>query len=304
MSEQLVIEPRTTVYKNVMVVINPATRRHPDRIAEIVARAAPAGTDIVVRQTVAGVAVKDLLGTSARQMDAVIAAGGDGTVAAVATALGDSGVPLGIIPAGSTNVIAREQGIPLNSVHAARLVFGKHTYRQLDAGICGNHRFLHMAGAGIDSRLFLATDAAAKQKRGWIAYVGPALRSLRAAPSRFSIDAEGVSLDVVSPLVLVANGTSILKPYFLTSRTIRPDDGWLDILVFTAVQPLPIARALGRFAMRSLDRSAYVTRIPTRSVRLSADPPLPIELDGDVVTQTPAQFSIAPGALRLIIPRS
>ncbi|MGH2535677.1 MAG: diacylglycerol/lipid kinase family protein [Thermomicrobiales bacterium] len=303
-SRELANVPSRTVFKRVIVVVNPATRRNPDRIAEIVAHAAPAGTGVEIRQTVAGVAVQELLSPGMLDVDAVIAAGGDGTVAAVATALGDSGVPLGIIPVGSTNVIAREQGIPHNAVIAARLIFGAHTYRRMDAGICGDRRFLHMAGAGIDSRLFLATDPAAKRKRGWIAYLGPALRSLRTAPSRFTIETDDIVVEVVSPLVLVANGTSILKPFFPTFRTIRPDDGLLDVLVFTAIRPLPIASALGRFATRSLDRSSYVTRIPTRTARISADPSLPVELDGDVVTQTPAEFSVAPGALRMIVPRS
>lgn len=301
--QNALIHAGADAYRRVVVVINPATKTGPDRIAATIARAATPAVDLHIRRTDAGLDIRGVLGAELRRADAVIAAGGDGTVAAVATALGDSGVPLGIVPAGSTNVIAREQGIPMNPAKAARLVFGPHRYRRMDAGICGDRRFLHMAGAGIDSRLFLATDAAAKRQRGWLAYLRPALRSLLAPPSRFSIEADGATLDVVSPLVLVANGTSILKPLFPTFRNIRADDGWLDVLVLTATGTLPIASTLGRFATRSLDHSAYVTRIRARTVRLCSDPPLPVELDGDVVTETPVQFTIAPGSLRLIVPR-
>jgi diacylglycerol kinase family enzyme len=291
-------------YSRVVAVVNPATKQDPTHITGIIREAAPPGITVEFCETVAGIPLRNQLGPSLATADAVVAAGGDGTVAAVATALGDSDVPLGIVPAGSTNVIAREQRIPMRPDHAARLVFGPHAYRRMDAGVCGDRRFLHMAGAGIDSRLFLATDSVAKRKRGWMAYLVPAMRSLAAPPSRFHIESDEVTLEVMSPLVLVANGTSILKPFLPTFRDIHPDDGWLDVIILTATSPLPMAKALGRFVTRTLDRSAYVTRIRTRHVRIDSEPALPVELDGDVVMQTPAEFAIAPGALRLIVPRS
>jgi diacylglycerol kinase family enzyme len=173
----------------------------------------------------------------------------------------------------------------------------------MDVGICGDRRFLHMAGAGIDSRIFLATDAAKKRRMGWVAYLGPAARSLAAEPSRFTIEVDGATLTVTASLVLVANGTSILKPYFPTFRDIRPDDGQLDVLVVAATGVLPLAGTVARLVTRTLGGSPYVTRLRGRAVSLTADPPLPLELDGDVVGTTPASFSLAPGALRLIVPR-
>jgi YegS/Rv2252/BmrU family lipid kinase len=292
-----------TEKRRVIVVINPATKGNPDKTVSIITAQAPQDVMVDIRRTQAGVSVAELLGTDLIGATAIIAAGGDGTVSAVATAIGDSGIPLGIIPVGSTNIIAREQRIPLNAAKAARLIFGQHTLKPLDVGICGNRRFLHMAGAGIDSRLFLATDREKKRRFGWLAYLGPALRNLTAPPSHFTITIDGSTIETSSPLVLVANGPSILNRQFPVYRDIRSDDGWLDVIVLTATSPLPIVATVGRLLTRQIARSRHVVRIRARTVELTAKPALPLQLDGDVVGETPARFTVHPGAIRLIVPR-
>jgi YegS/Rv2252/BmrU family lipid kinase len=288
--------------RRVIVVINPATKGNPDKITSIITAQAPPDVTVDIRRTRKGVSVSELLGTDLIGATAIIAAGGDGTVASVATAIGDSGIPLGIIPVGSTNVIAREQRIPLNTAKAARLIFGRHALKPIDVGICGQRRFLHMAGAGIDSRLFLATDRAKKRRFCWLAYLGPAHRNLTAPPSHFTITADGSTIETSSPLVLIANGPSILNRQFPAYRDIRPDDGWLDVVVLTATAPLPIVATVGRLLTRQITRSRHVVRIRARTVELIADPPLPLQLDGDVIGETPARFTVHPGAIRLIVP--
>ena len=234
--------------------------------------------------------------------DLVVAVGGDGTVADVATGIRGSGVPLGIVPAGSTNIIARELGIPRRPLAAAALLFGAHRLVTLDVGRCGDRSFLHMAGAGLDSRFFARTNPALKRRVGWLAYVPPAAGALRLPPARFTIRADGKVMEVTSSLVLVANGASIVSPSVRLHPATRADDGWLDVLVFTATGPLPIARTLGRLATLSLARSPFLLRLKARRVELQSDPPLPIELDGDVVARTPATFGIEPAALRVVAP--
>jgi diacylglycerol kinase family enzyme len=111
-----------------------------------------------------------------------VAVGGDGTVAAVATALYGMGLPLGIIPAGSTNLTARELGIPTDPAATVALLFGPQRHVRLDVGLCGNLCFLHMAGAGLVSRMFAAANPARKRQIGWLAYVPPALHALPPSP--------------------------------------------------------------------------------------------------------------------------
>ena len=206
-------------------------------------------------------------------------------------------------PGGSTNITARSLGIPANPAKAVALLFGEHRTVPLDIGICGDDCFLHMAGAGLDSRLFEDANPALKKRVGWLAYVPPALHDLALPPSRFTIVADGVTSEVVSPMVLVCNGSTIISPYLSLYPGVRTDDGQLDLLIFTPATPLEIARTFARLATHGLEHSPYVTHLRARHIVITADPGLPVELDGDVVRTTPLEVVLKPAALRVIVPQ-
>jgi YegS/Rv2252/BmrU family lipid kinase len=232
----------------------------------------------------------------------VLAIGGDGTVSEVASALRGIDVPLGIIPTGSTNIIAKDLGIPRNPLKALALPFLSHRYAIIDMGLWGDRSFLHLAGAGIDSWMFEGANLGLKRRIGWLAYVPSAVRNFRRAPARVTIRTDDLITEVISPLVLIANGGSVISSSFQLVPEIRKDDGLLDVLVFTPAGSVPIMSTLARFALRSLDRSPYLYRLQARRVEISSDPPLPVQLDGDVVSETPASFTILHRALRVIVP--
>jgi diacylglycerol kinase family enzyme len=286
----------------VVVVVNPATHKRADRIVAAVRRHAPPDVDLAIRYTNPDESVAKLIAPHLADAVTIVACGGDGTVAAVVTGIGHADVPVGIIPAGSTNVVAREIGIPLHPDAAARLIFGKHELARLDVGVCDGRRFLHMAGAGLDSRLFAATNPRLKRHLGWPAYVPATIRSLRSGPVRFELTVDGTTVRLRSPLVLVANGAAILRPSLPIYPDLRRDDGLLDLIAFTPTGPVQVGRTLLRFATRRLHRSPYAVRLQGREISLIADPPIPFQLDGDVVGMTPARFGIDPGAVRLIVP--
>lgn len=288
--------------KLVLVVVNPATRRGADQLVAAVRRHAPPGVELEIRETMRERPVADLIADRIAGAYTIIACGGDGTVADVVTALGENDLPVGIIPGGSTNVIARENRIPLQADAAARLIFGMHRLARLDVGLSGHRRFLHMAGAGLDSRLFAATNPALKRRLGWPAYVPAAVRNLLARPVRFTIVVDGTTVNLRSALVLVANGAGIVRPSLPIYPGLRRDDGLLDVIAFTPVGPIQIGRTLLRFATRRLDRSPYVVRLQGREIALYTDPPIPYQLDGDVVGTTPATFRVLRGGAQIIVP--
>jgi diacylglycerol kinase family enzyme len=161
-----------------------------------------------------------------------------------------------------------------------------------------------MGGSGIDSRLFLATNQAHKKRIGWKAYLLPALRNIFGPPARYTLTTEHGSLSVVSPLVLVAIGGSIIRPELQIGRDIARDDGFLDVFVFTPKDPSKVAETGLRLLSRQLEASPYVTRIRCKTLVMDADPTMPVEIDGDVVTLTPATFTIDHLALQVIVPRN
>lgn len=286
----------------IVAIVNPATRRKPEPIVHLLRSLAPPGTVVEIYQTRGAGTTTDVARAALEGASMMVAVGGDGTVAAVASAIDGSGVPLGIIPAGSTNIIARELKIPTTARAAIELIYGEHRHRDLDLGVCGDQRFLHMAGAGFDSRLFAATNPNLKRRAGWLAYLPAGARNLVRPPARFTIRADDTTIEVTSPLVIVANGGSVIAPGLTLYPGIRKDDGMLDVLVFTPRGPFQILRTLGRAATRGLANSPFVLRMTARRVELSTDPPIPIQLDGDVAMSTPAVFEIRPRAIHVVTP--
>lgn len=289
--------------KIILVVANPLMRGHPQQVITILRRYAPPDVELDIRWTTPSRDLRPLIADCLPRVAAVIACGGDGTVADVVTALeGFDHLPVGIIPRGSTNVVARENGIPLDVESAVRLIFGEHAIASLDVGYCLGRRFLHMGGAGLDSRLFCSTHQGLKRRVGWLAYLVAGVQNLFAPPVWFTISTERQTVRLRSLLVVVANGAAIIRPSFPIYPGLRRDDGLLDVIAFTATSPWPIVRTILRFMTRRLAGSSDVIHLQCQSAGIAADPPLPVELDGDVVGFTPATFTVQPGRLNLIVP--
>lgn len=297
-SERRRLEPGDRVH----VIANPATRADVAAVHRELSHALPSGVHMELHLTAESEGAREIAWRLKERAECMIAVGGDGTVSSVASALHGTEVLLGIVPGGSTNIIAQEHGIPNNVPAAVRLIFGTFSVQALDVGTCNDRYFLHMAGSGFDSLLFDMTDPALKKKLGWVAYLPAAARALREPSSLFRLTIDDEVLEVESPLVLVANGSSVINPRIKVASGIRPDDGMLDVFVVTATRPHELAIVLARFAANALEKSPYVLYRKTHAMTLDSERPMPVQLDGDVIEKTPARFSILPKNIGIIVP--
>lgn len=281
---------------------NPATRRDVGKIFARMARQLPDHVDLQTHLTDRPGAASVLARRLGPEVDILVAIGGDGTVSEVATAIAGTETRLGIIPAGSTNIIARELKIPVGVDAAINLVYhGEHVHR-IDVGRVGDRAFLHMAGAGLDSHIFANADRRLKRRFGWVAYLPPGLMALMQPVTHMTLEIDGEAMTVASRLVIVANGSSVITPRLTLLPEMASDDGWLDVLIFTAAGPLTVARTIGGLLTRRLHRSADVIHRRAQQVVIVADPPLPVQLDGDAFLTTPVSVTIEPGALGVLVP--
>lgn len=244
-----------------------------------------------------------LAAASADDRDVVVA-GGDGTVASVASALtGHPVATLGILARGSFNNVARGYGVPV-TLDAALDVIAAGDGIEVDTGWVvardgGDGRpFFEAAGVGLDAIGFLALEIAGR--RGWWRAARAAWRGLRLrrTPMRITLD-DGSPRRTGSPTVIVSNG-----PYHGTGFAIAPDadplDGMLDVSVFrgmTRWQVLAHFAAVARRRPRREPRitSARVRRVTVEGVRRA----LPAHADGVSIGVTPVTFEIRPRSLRL-----
>ena len=116
--------------------------------------------------------------------DLVVAAGGDGTVSAVADALAGGQVPLGIVPLGTANVLAGELGIPFDLDLACALLAGDHAFAKIDAMELRGKHYVTQVGVGLDAEMIRDTPDEHKRRFGRVAYLWTAAARLLGARSR------------------------------------------------------------------------------------------------------------------------
>ena len=237
--------------------------------------------------------------------DRVIVAGGDGTINNVINGLNDTSIPLGIIPLGTANVLAYELGIPPNDIENALDIIHKDKIQDIDLGIANGRRFLLMAGLGFDAEVVDLVSPKVKDILGTVAYAPPVLQQLICYnPVKFRLTFENNSTyETDAFAVIISNCGCYAKSFRLAPQAIF-DDGLLDILIFES-SPGAKLKLIGQtlecfFQQRILDSNA--TYFKATQIRIESNPPVKMQLDGDVYGKSNVDIKILPKALRLIVP--
>jgi YegS/Rv2252/BmrU family lipid kinase len=234
----------------------------------------------------------------------VVAAGGDGTISEVAEALIGTDTRLGIIPVGTANVFARELGIPLDLEEACALLDGEPLTASVDAMKVGEQYFVLQIGIGIDSLMIRDTDRESKRRYGRAAYMWTAFtRLIGYQPTRFTIVADDRRIRPRASQVLIANGGVLGIAPFRWGPNIRPDDGKIDVCIVSARTALDYLGLIWHTLLGQQRRDRNVRYLTAeRSIAISADQPLPIQADGEIIGETPIRIEVVPDALKVIVP--
>ena len=253
----------------------------------------------------------DLAGTLDRVLadghDLMVGGGGDGTVSYAAGRLAGSNVMLGVRPLGTANDFARTLEIPTNLAEAcATVADGKVV--DIDLGRANGEPFLNVASVGLSVAVTEALSPRLKRHIGPLAYGIATLRAYavhKAFRARLEFpdgDHEPMELDNLLQ-VAVGNGR-----HYGGGNTVSPtagiDDHTLDIYAILAGplrEHVSIARLLKDGSFIKHDRVHHLT---TRSVRLVTDQPLPVNLDGEIATATPTDFTVQRNAVHVVVPQS
>ncbi|MBX3474649.1 MAG: hypothetical protein KF754_09725 [Planctomycetes bacterium] len=293
--------------KRVLAIANPISGRgRAQKLApKIAAMALGAGVSVDVQFTErAGHGREMAAGARVRGYDGVLGFGGDGTLNELINGLGPDNLPLGIVPLGTANVLAKEVGARRDPAHVARAL-GRWRLLRRDLGRMDNGRlFTCFVGAGFDGECTRALKSRTKAIRMssyvpimWRAVMNSDFRGIRV---RCGDDVRSANF------ALCAITPCYGGPIELTSRA-RPDDGLFEVLtVHEPVTPPALLKMLVFAFLRALRAAPAARFAEARTVQMDAphsDRPVPVQVDGDFAGELPVRCETLPGALTLIDPR-
>jgi len=233
--------------------------------------------------------------------DLVVVAGGDGTVAEVMAAAHQGGLPMGIVPLGTANIVARELKLPAAWRAATRRALERfpHT-RAVDLVRVNDGYSALAAGIGFDATVMRYTPAGLKYWLGRAAYFLAGAWWLPRAPMfDCTIRADGEELRMTAVVVLVVNAGMLGAAPFRFGPDIAIDDGWLDICVYRPRNGRELAGVLWSL-IRQRPNGVSVLQRKARSVEVKAPDVQWHEVDGDVHRGNVLRAQIVPGGVQVV----
>ena len=245
--------------------------------------------------------VREALG---RGCDVCLAIGGDGTVAAVASALVHGDVPLAIMPVGTGNVLARELQIPRRLGRALRLLSGPHERVAIDAFLAGRRLCFLNLSVGLTSLAVYGTGQAEKRRLGRVAYVWGGLKALLGIqPQRFTVTVDGQPHQFRASDIMVANCGCIGEPILRLGKQIRMDDGQIDVCILRARHLLDYVVLVWGLLFPLTARAPKLRYLAARNeIIVEAQGQLDVQADGEPLGETPVRVRIVPRAVQIIVP--
>jgi YegS/Rv2252/BmrU family lipid kinase len=300
---RLATPPATTLAppKRVLVLMNPRARRGAEGVAPALERLGEAGVQTIV-ETFSG---PDEVGADilrrADEVDAVVISGGDGTLMRAASAIVECGLPLGILPTGTANDLARTLHVPDDLAEAGEVI-AHGRLRAIDVGSVNGHLFFNVASIGMSVDLTRELTPTLKRRWGRLGYAIAGMRVLARARRFSAWIHEGDSHFRTRTLQIAIGNGRHYGGGAVVEETAEIDDGHLDLysLAMRNVWKL----ALGARTFRSGAHGAWTDVQTARGVEFDIETrrPMPVNADGEIVTTTPAHFKVLPAAIRVFAP--
>jgi diacylglycerol kinase (ATP) len=238
----------------------------------------------------------------------VVAAGGDGTIRIVADGLAGSGIPMGVVPAGTGNLLARNLDLPMEEAAAIEVAIAGHT-RTIDLIRLSvdNHpaeHFAVIAGVGVDAMIMDETDSGLKDKIGSAAYFVAAAKALKRLPVRLTVQVDNRRPVRRRAMICAIANVGELRGNLVLVPGALPDDGLLDVYIASPRRLRHWVKLGLRLITRRPQRDDQVDQLAGKRVKITIRGADNYQLDGDVVgAGTILTAQVRPAALTICVPR-
>jgi diacylglycerol kinase (ATP) len=283
-----------------LLLINPNARQGGERDDELATTLEALGLDIV-RDLREGESIADAIMRHRGAVDLVIVGGGDGTLNDAIPALIETQLPLGILPLGTANDLARTLSIPFDP-QAACAVVAAGAERTIDIGEANGVYFYNVASMGLSVDITHELNPEAKKKYGVFAYLWAAIRvTFRARPFHAEIRTATETFHVKTVQIAVGNGR-----HYGGGMTVMEaaaiDDGQLDLYSVEVKHWWQVFLLTPAIMRGALEASTWVRTLHGQEFEVVTRRPKAINTDGELSTATPVKFRVLPRAIRVIAP--
>lgn len=237
------------------------------------------------------------------KIDLVIVAGGDGSCLSVCALAREANLPMGVIPLGTANNLARSLGVP-SDVEGAVKVIGAGITRPVDVAYANGKPFLNVTGMGLSTQVNRGVPAEWKKRWGVLAYVVYFFKVLRRMrPFWVEIECDGKVHRAHSLQITVCNGR-----HYGSGLTIAEDaeidDGRLDLLSTKIDRWWEGLSLIPSFLTGRYREPSKVKLLSGKSFTVRTHSAYPVDTDGEITTRSPVQYKVEPGALTVLAPES
>jgi len=232
------------------------------------------------------------------------AAGGDGTVAAVVNGLVNKNIPMGIIPIGTGNALARELDIPLDVAAACDLLVGAHKTRVLDVLKVGEEHFVLSVSTGISAYTMVETAREQKRRLGQFAYLLNGMRLIVVKSIwPFNVSIDGQEFVIRASEVVAANAGIIGYKPIRWGEQVQLDDGKVNLCHVEVDSLAKLLSVLMNMLLHRQERLREVTCRPAKSfIEIKSRRPIPVQGDGEDIGHTPVRIEVIAKSVPVIVP--
>lgn len=291
-------------FTKVLLIVNPASRRGARVQHKAVHAFSKAGVAVTVMQTEAPGHGAQLAAAHGSDYDAVFTLGGDGTAIEVIGALSHSGPPVGVLPGGTGNIVARTLRTPATIKRAVpALLHGDEA--RIDLGVLQTgQRFAIGMGVGLDATMIANAPGPLKRRLGFFAYVVGALKAF-ATLEKFtvSLTVDGETKIMRASAVLVANFGAVMNDLISFGDGIQRDDGVLNACVYSPRNMVDALRILLKMARKKFTPDPCIYYAAGSNFFIETEPPRIGQADGELIGIGPFRVTVEPLAGRVLVPR-
>ena len=291
-------------FRRVLLIVNPASRRGARLLGKATRAFEKAGVAADVMGTESPGHGGRIAAQHASSYDAVFTLGGDGTAIEVIGALAHSGPPVGILPGGTANVVARTLGTPVRIGRAVKVLLEGDEAR-MDLGVLSTgQRFMIGMGVGLDASTIAGAPAPFKRRFGFFAYVVAALKAfVRLEKFGVRLTVDGAVHEMRASAVLIANFGAVMNELLVFGDGIQRDDGLLNACVYSPGNAVDATRILLKMMFRRFTPDPCIRYMSGSVFIIETDPPRLGQADGELIGDSPFTVTVEPLAARVLVRR-